>query len=167
MPTRSWQRSRVDTAVHAFATLVLPFAPPSRREFLPLRRRERPLGPRRNLIGIVVEPLGQAPIGQRVLTRAVGLAAARVGERGAAFALEIRDAARVGFQIDHAAHDQAEHPAFGENPGAGEHAPHRHRAERCEQVADEVGVQAGNPSQDYRFFLFVLLFAKIAFQFSR
>lgn len=46
------------------------------------------------------------------------------------------------------------------------HAPDRYRTELREKVADELGDQASTPPQDYRFFLFLLFFAKIAFQFS-
>jgi hypothetical protein len=113
-----------------------------RSKFLPLRRGKRASRPLGKLVRSVVEPLGQAPVGQGVLTRAAGFFAARVGEGGAAFAVEIGTVAVVGFEIDHVAHHEAEHQAVGEDAGTREHAPHCHRAERREQVADEVVVHA-------------------------
>ncbi len=78
-----------------------------------------------------------------MLADAAGVLAAGVGEGLARFAFEIRDAGLVGFEIDHVADDQPEHDAFGEQAGAAEHAPDRDRAELREQIADELGVQAG------------------------
>jgi hypothetical protein len=43
---------------------------------------------------------------------------------------------------DRAVEDEREHQAVAEDAGAAEHAPHRHRTERCEKLADEFGVQA-------------------------
>jgi hypothetical protein len=116
-------------------------------QFLLLRHRKRARRPRRKLVGIVVEPFRQAPIGQGVLGRSAALLAAQVGERLAAFALEIRDARRIDFQIDRLAHDETEHQAVDEQAGAGEHAPNGDRAERREQVAEEIGVHADDPSR--------------------
>src|SRR5690349_4878466 len=68
-----------------------------RRELLPLRNDERALGPERKLVGIVVEPVRQPPIGQGVLGAAARRRAARIGERAGAFAFEIRNARMVRF----------------------------------------------------------------------
>jgi hypothetical protein len=115
-----------------------------RRELLPLRDGERALGPHRKFIGIVIETVRQPPIGQGVLGAATRCLAARIGERAGAFALKIRNARLVGFQINRAAHDEAEHHAVAIEPGAGEHALHRHQTKLREQIADEVNVQCGD-----------------------
>ena len=53
-----------------------------------------------------------------------GRFSARIGERPAAFAFEIRNIGLVHFEMDRAVDDQPEHETVGENAGAAEHALH-------------------------------------------
>jgi len=54
----------------------------------------------------------------------------RVAERREPFPLEGRDRFGVGFQVNHVARDEPDHPAVDEDAGATEHAAHFDRAER-------------------------------------
>src|SRR5215831_9914411 len=112
------------------------------RNFLPLRNRQRALGPYGKLVGIVIEPVRQSPIGQGVFAQAARLLAAGIGEETGAFVFEIGNAGLVGFEINRAAHHKAEHHAVAVKPGAREHAPHRHRTKLREQIADEVEIHS-------------------------
>ena len=69
-----------------------------------------------------------------------------VNEGLASFAFEIRDAGLIDLEIDRGVENEPEHETFGIKAGAAEQALHRHRTELREQFADEVGIQAGNPS---------------------
>jgi len=81
-------------------------------------------------------------------------------------ALEIRNIGVVRFHINHVADDQAEHQSFGKSPITREHAPDVTGPNCAKRSRMNSRSQASTPPQDYRFFLFALFFAKIAFQFS-
>ena len=117
---------------------------------LALRDGKRAISPRRELIGIVVEPLGQAPIRQRSLADAAGAFGAGIDERPASLAFEIRNAGFVHFEINRAVENQREHEAVGPDAGAAEHALHRNRAEGCKKFANEFRVQAADPPRERR-----------------
>src|SRR5689334_10939857 len=112
------------------------------RKFLALGDRKRAGRPHRELVGIVIEPLRQPPIGERGAADAARTLGAGVDKRLGAFALKIRNACLVHLEIDRAVEYEREHQTFAENAGAAEHAPHSHRTKRREQLADEFGVQA-------------------------
>src|SRR5690242_15480642 len=131
--------------------LWLPLRLLARRKFLPLCDAEGARCPYRKLVGIVVEPVRQPPIGKGMLGEAAGLLAARIGERTGAFAFEVRDAGLIRFQINRVADGEAKHHAVAIESGAGKHAPHRHRTECGEQIADEVGVESGHALSKPRF----------------
>jgi hypothetical protein len=123
----------------------LPLSPHARNQFFAFRYGERTPRPSRELIGIIVKSLRQAPIRQRMARRPVRAFSTRIGERPAAFAFEIRNVGLVHFEMDGAVDDQPEHETVRENAGAAEHAFHRHRSKLREQVADEFGVQDQPP----------------------
>ena len=119
--------------------------PGSRRCFLALHDGERASGPDHELFGIIVEALGQPPIGERGTADLAGTLGAGIDEGPAALAFEVRNAVLVDAQKYRAVEKEPEHQSFAEDAGAAEHAPDHDRAERREQVADEFGVHWAVP----------------------
>src|SRR5579883_1355151 len=112
-----------------------------------LRNGKRTAGPRGKLIGIVVEPLRQAPKMPR--WPADMMLGQGINKRSAALAFETWNAGFIHPEIDHAVEDKAKHEAIGVEPDAAEHPLGGHGTKRREQFADEVGVHARNPPQGF------------------
>jgi hypothetical protein len=55
-------------------------------------------------------------------------------------ALEVRDGAFVGLEIDHAVYHEADHQALGKHPGAAEHASHLDRSEAGKKLCDPLEI---------------------------
>jgi len=103
--------------------------------------RERFARPDGELVGIVVEPVGHAPIGHHPAPARLG----RVGEGLELLAIERGRGVRTHLQVDHALGDEGEHAAVGKNAGATEQALHLDRPEGRKQFADVVGGHGGEP----------------------
>ena len=99
-------------------------------------RRAARLGPARQFVGIVVEPVGHAPIRGERPRPAFRL----VGERLQSLGDESGHGTLVGLEVDRAVGQQGEHGAFGIEAGPAEQAADHDRPEGREQLADGFAV---------------------------
>src|SRR2546430_1666355 len=63
----------------------------------------------------------------------------RIAEGSEAFLLEGRNRLGIRLEIDRVAGDKSDHSSVDENPGAAEHATHRHWAKFLKQFDNRVG----------------------------
>jgi len=85
----------------------------------------RGMRPPRQFLGIVIEPIRDPPVRRQFMLAVLG----RVAEGSESLPLEGRYRFGVGFEIDHLARNQRDHPLVHEHAGAAKHAADRYRSE--------------------------------------